>query len=385
MEKYNLLEICDVYQPKTIATKNFVPDGKYTVYGANGAIGRYNQYNHKNGEVIMACRGATCGAINISKPFSWINGNAMVIHPNGQKPILQKYLMYCLEIADKKRIISGTAQPQITRTNLIGFQIPMCGIEEQERIVARIEELFSKLDKAVETLKTTKQQLAIYRQAVLKEALNGHFTNNRSILLHNLGEYIDTPRYGTSKKCNYIKTKTAKAVIRIPNIDSKKGIIDYGDLKFAEFNESELDPLSLRAGDILIIRSNGSASIVGTAAIIRACDTNNIFAGYLMRLRIKDKSTLLPKYLLLYLSSLDARLYIEQTAKSTSGVNNINAQEIAKLPIPVVNIEKQQRIITEIESRLSVYDQIETTIEQSLQQAEAMRQSILKQAFEGDL
>lgn len=104
-----------------------------------------------------------------------------------------------------------------------------------------------------------------------------------------------------------------------------------------------------------------------------------------MRLRIKDKSTLLPKYLLLYLSSLDARLYIEQTAKSTSGVNNINAQEVAKLPIPVVDIEKQQRIITEIESHLSVCDQIETTIEQSLQQAEAMQQSILKQAFEGKL
>ena len=265
------------------------------------------------------------------------------------------------------------------------IKIPVPPLPEQERIVARIEELFSELDKAVETLKNTKQQLAVYRQAVLKVALSGHFTNNRSILLHNLGEYIDTPRYGTSKKCNYVKTKTAKAVIRIPNIDSKKGIIDYGDLKFAEFNESELDPLSLQEGDILIIRSNGSTSIVGTAAIIRACDTNNIFAGYLMRLRIKDKSTLLPKYLLLYLSSLDARLYIEQTAKSTSGVNNINAQEVAKLPIPVVDIEKQQRIITEIESHLSVCDQIETTIEQSLQQAEAMQQSILKQAFEGKL
>lgn len=385
MEKYNLLEICDVYQPKTIATKNFVTDGKYIVYGANGAIGRYNQYNHKNSEVMMACRGATCGAINISKPFSWINGNAMVIHPNGQKPILQKYLMYCLEIADKKRIISGTAQPQITRTNLIGFQIPVCDIEEQERIVTRIEELFSELDKAVETLKTTKQQLAIYRQAVLKEAFSGHFSDESSILLHNLGEYIEKPRYGTSKKCTYEKTKTAKAVIRIPNINSKKGVIDYSDLKFAEFNESDLKSLSLQEGDILIIRSNGSAAIVGTAAIIRTCDTNSTFAGYLMRLRIKDKTTLLPRYLLLYLSSLDARLYIEQTAKSTSGVNNINAQEVAKLPIPVVDIEEQQRIIIETESRLSVCDQIEKTVDTALQKAEALRQSILKQAFEGRL
>ena len=125
MKKFNILDVCEVYQPTTISTKDFVPEGKYTVYGANGAIGKYNKYNHENSEILMACGGATCGVINISEPFSWVNGNAMVIRPNGYVPIVQKYLRYYLEFADKKDIISGTAQPQITRRNMQKFQIPM--------------------------------------------------------------------------------------------------------------------------------------------------------------------------------------------------------------------------------------------------------------------
>ena len=109
----------------------------------------------------MACRGATCGAINVSEPYSWINGNAMVIHPKGVFPLSRKYLMYYLKYANKDSIITGTAQPQITRHNLRDFKIVVCDKEEQERIVARIEELFSKLDNGVETLRKTKQQLAV--------------------------------------------------------------------------------------------------------------------------------------------------------------------------------------------------------------------------------
>ena len=83
MQKVRLLSVCDVYQPQTIATKEFCPTGKHIVYGANGAIGHYTKYNHAESEILMACRGATCGAINVSQPYSWINGNAMVITPNG--------------------------------------------------------------------------------------------------------------------------------------------------------------------------------------------------------------------------------------------------------------------------------------------------------------
>ena len=132
----------------------------------------------------------------------------------------------------------------------------------------------------------------------------------------------------------------------------------------------------------MIIRSNGSVSLVGRSAVVTEEDTHGLFAGYLMRLRIKDGVEILPQYLNLYLNTHYARWQIEQMAKSTSGVNNINSDEICRINLPVCDVELQEEIIQEIESRLSVCDSIEKTVDTALQQAEAMRQSILKQAFE---
>ena len=294
-----------------------------------------------------------------------------------------QYIMYLINSStfrsQIKQYESGTTRKRISRKNLEKIEFSLPNLEIQNRIVARIEELFSKLDKAVDTLKTTKEQLEVYRQAVLKDA----FQEKENII--RLGDAIEKPRYGTSKKCDYPCTANSTAVLRIPNIDTKNGRVDSSDLKYAEFNEKELEQLSLKNGDILIIRSNGSISLVGSSAIIRKCDTDKTYAGYLMRLRILNKEKLLPKYLLYYLSSPDARRYIESVAKSTSGVNNINSQEISKLCVPLSSIEKQEKTVAEIEMKLSVYHEIEKSVDTVLVQADAMRQSILKQAFEGAL
>ena len=144
------------------------------------------------------------------------------------------------------------------------------------------------------------------------------------------------------------------------------------------------------AGVLSCAEAAGVGSPFGVAFAAAACRTGNgfaavlgTFAGYLMRLRIKEEKALLPKFLLLYLQSHQARIYIENKAKSTSGVHNINSTEISDLQLPLYEIEKQYTIINAIESRLSVCDSIEQTVDLALQQAEAMRQSILKDAFEG--
>ena len=252
-------------------------------------------------------------------------------------------------------------------------------IEEQRRIVSRIEELFSELDSAVETLQKTRQQLEIYRQAVLKEAFENIDIRNYV----KLGKIIEKPRYGTSKKCTYDATDSSTAVYRIPNINYEKGILDRTDLKYAEFDSNELNGIDLKENDILLIRSNGSVSLVGRTAIVNKKDVNNTFAGYLIRIRLFEPSTLKTKFLHYYLQSYQARYYIENTAKSTSGVNNINAEEIKKLVVPNCDDEFIAPVISNIESRLSVCAKIERTVDEAMQQAEAMRQSILKKAFEG--
>ena len=293
-----------------------------------------------------------------------------------------KYVMYMINAPrfrnEIKKYESGTTRKRISRKNLdkIEFEIP--SLTEQNRVVARIEELFSELDNGVETLRKTKQQLAVYRQAVLKDAFGR--AGEKELPLKQI---IEKPRYGTSKKCSYDTDEHTIPVYRIPNINYQQGTISHDDLKYATFTQDEFDSLRLCEGDILIIRSNGSVSLVGRSAVVTEEDTHGLFAGYLMRLRIKDGVEILPQYLNLYLNTHYARWQIEQMAKSTSGVNNINSDEICRINLPVCDVELQEEIIQEIESRLSVCDSIEKTVDTALQQAEAMRQSILKQAFEG--
>jgi type I restriction enzyme M protein len=134
----DLGEVCDLYQPKTIAQKDLVDNGPYLVFGANGVIGRYDQYNHEDGEVLITCRGATCGTVNISAPKSWITGNAMVVKPKDDR-ITKEFLFWLLKGSDLSSTISGSAQPQITRQSLAPFKIPLPPIRVQGRIVAEIE------------------------------------------------------------------------------------------------------------------------------------------------------------------------------------------------------------------------------------------------------
>ena len=136
---YRIGDVCDLYQPKTITSAQIKNSGNYKVYGANGVIGYYSEYNHENGEVAITCRGATCGTINITEPKSWITGNAMVAQPKDENKLLKKYLELFLCFSDLSSIITGTAQPQITRKKLSPFKIILPPKSVQEKILAEID------------------------------------------------------------------------------------------------------------------------------------------------------------------------------------------------------------------------------------------------------
>lgn len=145
-QKIFLGEVCNLYQPKTIATSCLDSNGKYLVYGANGVIGKYNEYNHKFPEVLITCRGATCGTINISKPFSWINGNAMVVHPKEENLLDFAFLGKAVSAIDYSKVITGAAQPQITRANLQKVQIGIPTLVEQQTIASELDAVQEMID-----------------------------------------------------------------------------------------------------------------------------------------------------------------------------------------------------------------------------------------------
>lgn len=372
-----LLNACDVYQPKTIATKYFVPDGKYTVYGANGEIGQYDEYNHEEPEVLMACRGATCGTINVSKPFSWINGNAMVIHPNGTVPLRKDYLKYYLMSVSKDSIISGTAQPQITRQNLKDFQIVICDLDDQQKIVSQIEESLSQLDSAVETLNKTKQQLEIYSQAVLRKYFDCGYETRK-----------------LKELCFFITKGTTPAKKELFSGHGEIPFVKVYNLTFSNKLDFSIDPTFVSnathkgflkrsityPGDVLM---NIVGPPMGKVSIVPHDYPEWNINQAIARFRCGEK--LNNKFLAYYLGFSDTIKKLKSKSKATAGQFNLTLEICREIEIPLPNIEEQQRIADEIDNRLCICDIIIDTINQSLQQAEALRQSILKQAFEEDL
>jgi restriction endonuclease S subunit len=131
-------EVCDLYQPKTITKQDLVEDGEYAVFGANGVIGHYDRYNHEDAEVLITCRGATCGTVNMSRPRSWVTGNAMVAKPKDGR-LTREFLFALLQGMDLGGAISGSAQPQITRQDLAPVEIPLPPVSVQLALVGEIE------------------------------------------------------------------------------------------------------------------------------------------------------------------------------------------------------------------------------------------------------
>ena len=212
---------------------------------------------------------------------------------------------------------------------------------------------------------------------------NSENRNKNSYIRIPIGFFIETPKYGTSKKCEYEKYENSTGVIRIPNI-TENGLINLEDMKYAEFSTEDKTDYALEKGDLLLIRSNGSINIVGSVGLVGLEETNYIYAGYLIRLRpIQDIVN--SRFLKFAFQSLDVRTQIEFKAKSTSGVNNINAQEVQDLQVNVFSLPEQTQIVAILESKLTACDQLAAELSKQLKQAELLKQAVLKAAFSGNL
>ncbi len=293
-----------------------------------------------------------------------VKSSAMKILTANTDLVLPKFIFYRMQIIEFDA--STHKRYWIQHYSKIKVRIPP--LPEQERIVARIEELFSQLDACVNELKTAKEQLRVYRQSVLKEA----FEECKEFLplstLGNLGrgKSKHRPRNDSALfeegKYPFIQTGDVKA--------ASKYISDYSK-KYGEFGlqQSKLWP----KGTLCITIA---ANIAETAFLgFNACFPDSI-VGF------TPGEDILPEYVRFFIESQKKRLWAFAPATAQK---NINLDTLEKLSIPYCSLEEQQQIVREIDSKVTVCDSIEKTFDAALQQAEAMRQSILKKAFEGGI
>ncbi|AMR33681.1 hypothetical protein A0256_20725 [Mucilaginibacter sp. PAMC 26640] len=302
------------------------------------------------------------------------------------KEVFEKYAYYFLQskYIEINTRAKGVGIPHVDPNLVWNYEFSLPPIAEQYRIVEKIEELFSELDKGIENLQTAQQQLKVYRQAVLKWAFEGKLTNEniengnlpKSWMKTTINEICTSVEYGSA-----IKSKNAGSVpvLRMGNIQSGK--FDWGDLVYTD-DEKEISKYLLKKDDVLFNRTN-SAELVGKTAIYKG-DRPAIFAGYLIRINRID-SLINADYLTYFLNTHAAKSYGNSVRSFGVNQSNINGTKLKTYPITLPLLDEQIRVVQEIESRLSVCDKIEETITKSLQQAEALRQSVLKKAFEGKL
>ncbi|GAB6273139.1 MAG: hypothetical protein STSR0004_00020 [Peptococcaceae bacterium] len=376
----------------------------------------------KKNDILLSVR-APVGPTNICYETSCIGRGLAAIRYKFLD--VYKYVFYFLRSIEKDLSSSGVGSTfsAISKYQIENLKIPLPPLAEQHRIVARIEELFTKLDAGVAALKKVKVQLKRYRQAVLKYAFAGKLTEEwrenhknklepAAVLLEQIKEerkkaakvkLKELPSPDTSvlpeipegwvwtrlgeicEKINpgfpsgkHNKENRGVPHLRPMNINVK-GEIDFSVVKYVQAESYD----SLLRGDVLFNNTN-SPELLGKTAYIKK-DTNWAYSNHMTRIRL-NTSFINSACISYCLHNLFLRGFFKMCCTHHVNQASINSTFLSqKVPLPLPTLPEQHKIVEEIERRFSIADEVEKIVEQSLKQAERLRTSILKRAFEGKL
>lgn len=327
-----------------------------------------------NADSILLSVRAPVGSINVAFEKCGIGRGLAALEYDLCQDFILFYLKAIKQELDSKG--TGTTFRAISGDILRNQKIPLPPLPEQRAIVKKLESLLSSLDAGVADLKKAQQQLKIYRQAVLKKA----FENIKSEI--SLEEIKQDSLIGLVKSNAEQNATIGAPYIKMNNINMDGGT-DIKNVVYVDASASEIEKYSLRKGDILINTRN-SYGLVGKSGIIKSDLDNYTFNNNLMRLRLK--SGINPFFVFYQIIGPSMRKMMIAEKKATTSICALYQRDIFPLKAKMIeNIEEQNEIVKQIESRLSVCDSIEQNIKESLEKAEALRQSILKKAFEGSL
>ena len=333
MEKVRLVDICNPKQWKTIPTSELLDEG-YPVYGANGIIGYYSEFNHENPVVAVTCRGATCGSINITVPQAYVTGNAMCLD-DVRNDIEIEYLYYCLKHYNFNNVISGSAQPQITRQGMEKIVLSIFNHDEQVDII-------SKLKKTENVIGLRKQELA-----ALDDLIKARFVEM-------FGDAVDNPLRWNKKQLQEIVTDDCTISYGIVQTgeDQKDGVpvfrpVDIANRipkleelkKTTEKISNKYKKTILKGREMLItVRANiAETCIVGEE--FKGC---NVGRG-IVPIRTKEDIMVL-EFLKYILDSKHINDVIKRKAKGITLIQ-LNMQDLREIELIIPPIEKQKAYV----------------------------------------
>lgn len=367
-------EVCEMYQPKTISGKDMVKDGPYLVYGANGVIGRYNQFNHEDPQLLITCRGATCGSVNISAPHSWVTGNAMVVRPKNES-LEMRYLEYLFRGGiDISKAITGAAQPQITRTNLEPLEISFPeSPAEQHRIVGLLDEAF----KGLATAKANAEKNLHNARALFESHLQSVFTQRgKGWVETTIGEVADVfdGPHATPKTVD-----TGPVFLGISALQD--GRINLGDTRHVTLEDFRhwTRRVKPRAEDVVF----SYETRLGQAAIIPP--GLDCCLGRRMALVRPNRKRLDPRFFVFQYISPPFRAFLDSKTVRGATVDRIALKDFPSFPISLPELNEQGQLADHFESLREQTQRLAAIYQQKLAALESLKKSLLHQAFSGEL
>ena len=326
-------------------------------------------------DILLSVR-APVGPTNLSPGRVCIGRGLAAIRPFSDMSL--RYLLYYFRFFESQLSAKGTGTTfkAITQATIKNLDVPVPPLPDQEHIVFRIEELFSQLDASVAELKTAKERLRVYRQAVLKEAFDSVQDTCEVTTIQSVCEDI---KVGIVIKPTQYYVESG-GIYAFRNANVRRGFIEDSDWAMISKEGHEKNKRSeVHTGDVLIARSGVN---LGMASAV-----SEKFNGYNaidVVIAVPKHERVLSQYLAYYTNSPYGMNSVKSNQRGVAQ-GHLNVTVYGKLPVMLPPLGIQKQVVSKIEEQLSICDEIEKTVDTALQQAEALRQSILKKAFEGKL
>lgn len=357
-------------------TKNVREVGKYPYYGASGIVDYVNDYIYDEDLLLISEDGANLLARATPIAFSvsgkiWVNNHAHVLR--FKSLTTQKFVEYFIAGFNIKPYVTGMAQPKLNQRALEKIKLPLPPLEEQYRIISILDASFEKIDalkkNAEENLKNAK---ALFQQVLAQE-----LKTKEGWVEKKLGEVCNNISYGTSLPSS---ENGIYKYLRMNNI-TLDGTLDLNNLKYITVPDKELAKCMVEKGDLLFNRTN-SHELVGKSCVFEN-DEKMVIAGYIIRIRLNKE--IAPKFANYYIN-LQRRLgYLKPLIVGAVHQANISAKSIQTINFVYPTLEEQHRIVATLDTLSEKCRRLEQVAQQTIRECDALKQSILRQTFSGEL
>jgi type I restriction enzyme S subunit len=344
----------------------------YPVFGANGRIGFYAEYNHEHPTVLITCRGATCGTINVSDPKSYVTGNAMALDELDPKTADLRFVAYALNWRGLRDAITGSAQPQITRSSLSGVEIPLPPLSEQKRIA-------DILDKA-DAIRRKRQEAVNVFTPLIMACFRDCFGSSPEAAWNNtsFGDLVESTQLGLVRSSKEMSDEHPFPYLRMDALIGD-GDLTLRSIKRVQATQEESEQYRLRSRDFLFNTRNSRELVGKTAVWHDEYESPVLFNNNIMRVRFRKEVDPVYMNYLFYVPQM--RHLLEQRKSGTTSVFAIYYKNLKDLPIPVPPLELQGRFTDFVKATL----QWRVTSCGASTESQHLFDSLVQRAFKGVL